>query len=373
MAEPSRSPASGPKPGGLRWVPRVVAGSLLVLQMAAPVVPDRGPRGQTERSSERLASTQVQQSVGGVTEPSTRPIVPSVVSALGPGQSMAQDDVPGLSLPPKPPPADFASASPEYSAVSPAEREELGLILDSMLISQERDTDLPFEERIGQVDDPRVLEIMRDIDDTLGGGIQWPDVYVTGGMSDVNLLGFHSPDLSEADWYDLSDPTDGDHTFQESAFGIHLSSSMVESEFQTGSPGAVSVKQVLVHELQHSMSVDNGRELSAAADRSGNPYEFASTTASEGRASLSMLLYAEMEQRAEAGGPRLNELSKGDRQEVVQGVLQQYLVPVVSPPQDLAAERLLGGRSGAPLSSRSGKRGLERRRRRAYHRLCDGP
>ncbi len=124
---------------------------------------------------------------------------------------------------------------------------------------------------------------------------------------------------------------------------IHLSSSMVESEFQTGSPGAVSVKQVLVHELQHSMSVDNGRELSAAADRSGNPYEFASTTASEGRASLSMLLYVEMEQRAAAGGPRLNELSQGDRQEVVQGVLQQYLVPVVSPPQDLVAERLLEG------------------------------
>ncbi len=69
---------------------------------------------------------------------------------------------------------------------------------------------------------PRVLEIMRDIDDTLGGGIQWPDVYVTDGLSGFNLLGFHSPDLSEEDWYDLSDPTDGDYPFMQSAFGIHL-------------------------------------------------------------------------------------------------------------------------------------------------------
>ena len=53
-----------------------------------------------------------------------------------------------------------------------------------------------------------------------------------------------------------------------------------------------------------------------------------------------MLLYAELEQRKAAGGPRLNELTPSERSEVVREVLTQYVTPIDNPPQQLAEHRL---------------------------------
>ena len=343
MAEPFGSGASASSSAPRRWVPRVVAGSLLVLQMAAPVAPDRGSRVHSQSAEDRRASVQVEPARGSSPDFRSRSQESSALSVLRSGSTAAQEAPVGSSPGAEEVVYAWASDRPDYSVVSPEERQELAVILDSMLISEKRDTGVPFEERIGHVDDPRVRELMQEIDTTLGGGIQWPDVHVTDGLSEANYLGFYYPDATQEEWSDFHDFDEPDGEFAEYPYGIHLSRDLVEKEFETGIPEGLSVRQTLVHELQHSMSVDNGRELMAAAVQSYNQYEFPSLATSEGRASLSMLVYAEMEQRSEADGPRLNELSKDDRQEVLRGVLQQYLVPVVSPPRDVVDEVLLKG------------------------------
>ena len=323
MAEPSGRGASASSSVRMPWLPRVVAGSLLVLQIAAPVAPARGSRAHSESSEDRWASVQLEQARGSSPDFSSRSELSSDVVVVRPPSATAQDMLKGSSV------------------VSPEEREELAVIFDSMLISSQRDTDVPFQERIGAVEDPRILALMQEIDTTLGGGIQWPDVHVNDDPAMANRLGFYYPDVSDKDWSDFHTWDASQSRLADTSFGIHLSKSVVDKEFETGVVDSLSVRQTLVHELQHSMSVDNGRDLMAAADRSNNPYEYPSTATSEGRASISMVVYAEMEQRAAADGPRLNELSNDERYEVMRGVLQQYVAPVVSPPQDLLDKMLL--------------------------------
>ena len=316
MAEPFGSGASASSSAPRRWVPRVVAGSLLVLQMAAPVAPDRGSRVHSQSAEDRRASVQVEQARGSSPDFRSRSEEPSALSVLRSGSTAAQEAPVGSSPGAEEVVYAWASDRPDYSVVSPEERQELAVILDSMLISEKRDIGVPFEERIGHVDDPRVRELMQEIDTTLGGGIQWPDVHVTDGLSEANYLGFYYPDATQEEWSDFHDFDEPDGEFAEYPYGIHLSRDLVEKEFETGIPEGLSVRQTLVHELQHSMSVDNGRELMAAAEQSYNQYEFPSLATSEGRASLSMLVYAEMEQRSEADGPRLNELSGSSAESV---------------------------------------------------------
>ena len=46
------------------------------------------------------------------------------------------------------------------------------MLLDSMLISNHIPAGVPLEDRIGEVPDERLLEVIREIDDTLDGRIR---------------------------------------------------------------------------------------------------------------------------------------------------------------------------------------------------------
>ena len=63
--------------------------------------------------------------------------------------------------------------------LSREEEQELRVLVDSMLITRAIPPQLPFKNRVGEVPDTRVLEVMQEIDETLGGRIDWPNVYVS--------------------------------------------------------------------------------------------------------------------------------------------------------------------------------------------------
>ena len=215
MAEPFGSGASASSSALRRGLPRVVAGSLLVLQMAAPVAPDRGSRVHSQSAEDRRASVQVEQARGSSPDFRSRSEEPSALSVLRSGSTAAQEAPVGSSPGAQEVVYAWASDRLDYSVVSREERQELAVILDSMLISEKRDTGVPFEERIGHVDDPRVRELMQEIDTTLGGGIQWPDVHVTDGLSEANYLGFYYPDATQEEWSDFHDFDEPDGEFAE--------------------------------------------------------------------------------------------------------------------------------------------------------------
>ena len=219
-------------------------------------------------------------------------------------------------------------------------RTELDVVLDAMLVTERVPAGVPFELRTGHVDDPRVLEIMREIDETLGGRIEWPNVYVTNGLPS-ELVGKYqtwTQNDGRTTWPEER-AAGADHL--DDRLGIKLDRELVEQELATGEVTEVSVRQLLVHELQHAVSFDNERSLLNAAERSRSPYEEPDNPTSEGRAEMAMLLAAEMEQRRAAGGPRLNELTVEDRREVVREVLTQYITPYEHPVSRQADDRLL--------------------------------
>ena len=185
--------------------------------------------------------------------------------------------------------------------LQPGEKADLHKNLDVLPQSPDVPAGTPFEERIGQVGDPRILDIMRQIDTTLGGGIRWPDVEITPRL--VNA-GQYRPGTSR----------------------IHLDQDLVYQEFGSGQAEYKSVRQVLVHELQHAISHQRESELHTSAIASGKPYSDASAY-SEGRADMAKLLYAELDQRAGADGSKLNQLSAEHRREAVREILNEILTP----------------------------------------------
>ena len=231
-------------------------------------------------------------------------------------------------------------ASPSDLGVHAGDRSQLDVLLDSMLITHRVPAGVPFEERVAEVPDPRVLEVMRDIDDSLGGRIEWPNVYVTEGLLDDGVFARHKSFVG-SDGQTASPETNAARA-PEDAYGIHLESAIVECELTHGIPQAISVRQILAHELQHAVSFDNSSALFDAARGTGMPYGEPGheTPTADGRADLAQLLLAEMDQRLDAGGPRLNELPLAERREVVREVLTQYLTPIAEPSREQADLRL---------------------------------
>ena len=220
--------------------------------------------------------------------------------------------------------------------------EELETMLDSTLITYRVEPGTPFEDRVGEVDDPRVLEIMRDIDDTLGGRIEWPNVYVVQGLElESGAMGtYRTFNHGEGE---TAHPSVNRGIHGADRAGIALDKGVVDRELGTGTPSArISVRNLIVHELQHATSWDNKTALRSTAERSGYSYEHEYSPASESRADLAMLVESEMRQRRDAGGPKLNELSVEERREVVAETLSQFLTPEnrASPSQEEVEARL---------------------------------
>ena len=208
-----------------------------------------------------------------------------------------------------------------------------------MLITQRVPPGVPFEERVGQVDDPRILEVMRDLDESLGGRIEWPNVHVTDGLLDDGKLGFYRSDPNGAGETVSPEVNAGYHPAQR--HGIHLSSAVVEREMGEGIVQGRSVRHLLAHELQHAVSYDHASALvEAAHDGGGTSYGSPDAVTAEGRADLAQLVVAEMDQRRHVDGPRLNELPLEERREVLREVLTQHLTPFEEPARDQADLRL---------------------------------
>ncbi len=127
-----------------------------------------------------------------------------------------------------------------------------------------------------------------------------------------------------------------------------------------------SLRSVLVHELQHAVSVEHADALAAAGERDGWPYDAPEWPYSESRAELAQIVAQEMTERhfavpetqfstvdrgedwtttvslvRDEPGPRLNELSAEDRRVVLREVLTQFVTPIDQPAREHADERLL--------------------------------
>ena len=271
----------------------------------------------------------------------------------------------------------------------------LDTLLDSVLITPGVPPGVPFEERIGHVDDPRIKVEMESIDFVLGGRIEWPDVHVVD-----SLPGHLQKDLVIGA-YVYPPGGDGGHggpaggagasgfdagRSPGEVYGILLDKSFVDREFDEGRPVNQSVRSLLVHELQHAVSADNADALVAAAERDGWPYDPPDAPFSQGRADLAQLVVQEMTaryfavpkarfttvERDEDGslttqrsvtaerGPRLNELSAEDRRVVLREVLTQFVTPIDEPAREHADDRLLAAlRDDSYLHDRDGlARGL---------------
>lgn len=202
-------------------------------------------------------------------------------------------------------------------------RSELDTILDSMLITKGVPPGTAFEDRIGEVDDERVLALMREIDDSLGGRIAWPNVKLVDGLMDTPtpegnyIRGQYSPRSNT----------------------IVLDKGLVEHELDTHLTHDRSVRSLLVHELQHATTAANWRQLLEQAETNDWPYEDGSPYA-ESRADLASLLDAELAQRHGAG-PRLNELDPADRRDALSEILTEFLHRRDDRPHDYARGTLL--------------------------------
>ena len=207
-------------------------------------------------------------------------------------------------------------------------RAELDVMLDSILISKDMPPGKPLEERIGHVDDDRLLGVMREIDTTMGGRIDWPNVYLAEGLrensDDGRVVGHYTTFTNSYDTRTVPAEMNEGRT-PGRRYGIELDKEFVEKEFETGEPGLISVRNLLVHEIQHAVSWDNNETLALAAAAYSKPYEMPERPFAESRADMAKLLYVEMDQRNDTAGPRLNELPAEERRDVISSVLTDYL------------------------------------------------
>ena len=174
-----------------------------------------------------------------------------------------RERVPPLAAPvPRPPsPVDeWAGVAPGSDlGVHAGTRSHLDVLLDSMLITHRVPAGVPFGERIGEVPDPRIPEVMRVVDDTLGGRIESLNVCVTDDLIDRGLLGVYRSFVGSDG--ETASPEAKARRAPEDQYGIHLSRAVVECEFTHGVPQSLSVRHLLVHELQHAISFDNSSAL----------------------------------------------------------------------------------------------------------------
>ena len=205
---------------------------------------------------------------------------------------------------------------------------ELDTLLDSMLITQRIPPGVPFEQRIGHVDDPRVLDIMREIDDNLGGRIEWPNVYLAEGLrKTTGTLGHHHSPWNREGRSVPHEDNERENRGPYKRFGITLDKELVEHELDTGSPAPdahISVRSLLAHEIQHATSLDNETNLLNTAAANDWSYEKRGSPTAEGRAGLAQLLDRELSQR-QGPGARLNELPTHERRDAIASILTSHL------------------------------------------------
>ena len=235
-------------------------------------------------------------------------------------------------------PADRTAA---HKRLAEARRAELDTVLDSMLISQHIKPGTPFEERSGHIPDERVRNIVKKIDDRLGGRIEWPNIHLVDGLRENERAnGQHQ--AYKAVGGETAPRAINDPRKPAEKFGIRLDKQLVEDEFRTGEPGTISIESLLVHEVQHATSNDHETELRAKEAATGDalvalPYEdiadaamsmtpvYGQTPTAESRADLAMVLHRELEQREKLGGPRLNEMPDDERRAAMSGILIRYV------------------------------------------------
>ena len=204
--------------------------------------------------------------------------------------------------------------------------EHLNAQLDSIVITQRVAPGTPFEERVGEVNDPRILAVMKDIDQVLGGNIEWPNVTVVDGLTEGhNALGRYQSPGRFGDGRTV-DPKSNEGQKPEDHYGIVLDKGFIDRELRDGKVTTKSVRSLVVHELQHATSHDNAVELARTGRRTDFRHERSSPYA-EGRADLAMVVEAEMRQRRDSPGPKLNELTQEDRRVVVAETLDNFIDP----------------------------------------------
>ena len=229
-----------------------------------------------------------------------------------------------------------------HQRLANARRNELNTVLNSMLITQRVEPGTPFEERSGYIPDERIRNIVKKIDDRLGGRIEWPNIHLVDGLvRDENASGQYSAYTANGE----TAPPSANHGREPAdRFGIRLDKELVEDELRTGRPqSGISIESLLIHELQHATSHDQNLELRAkanatdralvalpnediaAAARTVKPEYGPTYPTSESRAGLAMILHREIEVREKLGGPKLNELPQDERRAAVAGILMQYL------------------------------------------------
>ena len=181
---------------------------------------------------------------------------PAMLMAVAADRPLRDVSEPGRNAP-----TSAASQSVEQTSVvhakaynlTAAEHAELDLNLDSLLKSPGVDPDAPFDERRSTVANPRILDTMREIDKTLGGGVRWPRVHVTPGLNRGT-----DPALARYTW-----GWGGERA------SIHLDEDWVYAEHASGEPDSKSIRQVLVHELQRDNARPDRRAAGGGRGRRG--------------------------------------------------------------------------------------------------------
>ena len=227
---------------------------------------------------------------------------------------------------------------------------ELDAILDSMLTTGRVPPGTPFEERVGVIPSEDIRALMKDIDDNLGGRIEWPNIHISdemaidGAMGQYRAyIGAHGATIPES--LNRDEPADR-------KFGITIRRDLYEDRNSETPAHRMSLRAVLVHELQHATTSDNVGRLEQVAEENGWPYETNKHAMAEGRADLAVLLEREIDARRDAGGPKLNEMEPAERREAISHILGGYLGAEPGEPKHTRdAKLLLALRDPAYLAS----------------------
>ena len=209
-------------------------------------------------------------------------------------------------------------------------KREVDAILDSMLITERVPPGTPFEERVGTIPNDHIHNLMKEIDDNLGGRIEWPNVFITDELSQEDALGQYRAYIG-AEGATVPETVNREEPPDEK-FGITIRQDVYDAAVGKSPAMGISLKAVLVHELQHATSSDNARELRRIAEENGWPYERNAHATAEGRADMAILVEREIDARRDAGGPKLNEMDPAERRDAISQIIGGYIgvEPVVA-------------------------------------------
>ncbi len=176
------------------------------------------------------------------------------------------------------------------AVVAPASvsaQERAGVLLDSVLRTPGVGPDVPLADRIGDVPDQRVRALIGRIDQSIGGGAEWPHVIVVPHLArDHDARGrYVHMHLGDGSGSAANPPTPigrathppgaGPLAVQGSQLwavravgtqGIKLDAGHVNRYFAgERRPGEASLRSVVVHEVQHATTHDNEAALRASS------------------------------------------------------------------------------------------------------------